>query len=75
MPKSMAPMEMRLAERPVSTIMPKAKSTAKGIVTAAMKVMRRSPSMDSSTSVTSTRPVMMTSRTVWVVRSISVVRS
>ncbi len=29
MPKSMAPMEMRLAERPVSTIMPKAEQHGK----------------------------------------------
>ena len=37
MPKSMAPMEMRLADCPVSTISEKAKSTANGMVAAAMK--------------------------------------
>ena len=72
MPKSMAPMEMRFAERPVRTIMPKAKSAAKGMVTAAMKVMRGSPSMTSSTSVTRVMPAITTCQTVWVVLSMSV---
>jgi hypothetical protein len=43
MPKSMAPMEMRLAELPSITIKLKAKSRAKGMVRAAMVVMRTSP--------------------------------
>ena len=66
MPKSMAPMEIRFAERPVSTIMEKENSTANGMVAAAMSVVRRSPSMSSRMSVTSTRPVMMTCFTVCV---------
>ena len=75
MPKSMAPIEIRLADCPVSTIIEKAKSTAKGMVAAAMKLMRKSPSMEINTRVTRNRPVKTTWRTVRVVVLMRLVRS
>lgn len=64
MPKSIAPIEIRLAECPVRAIIENANSTANGIVAAAIRVVRRSPSITSRISVTRKKPVRMTCLTV-----------
>ena len=65
----------QIGRLPGSTIMEKAKSTANGMVIAARKLMRKSPSMKINTRVTRTRPVKTTWRTVSVVVLIRLVRS
>ena len=46
MPKSIAPMEIRLAEPPENTITEKAKSNEQGIVNAAINETGKSPKKD-----------------------------
>ena len=63
----MAPIEIKLAECPVSTISAKANSTAKGMVSAVTRVRRQSPSIASNSRVTRPKPKKITWRTVSVV--------
>ncbi len=66
-PKSIAPIEIRLAEPPLSTMMEKAKRSEHGMVSAAMSEIGISPRKIMRITVTSVRPMITTWRTVLVV--------
>ncbi len=75
MPKSMAPSDSRLAGIFAWCMKMKASSSAMGMVSATISAARGLPRKTSSTRVTTIRPSARVLPTVWVVRSISVVRS
>lgn len=75
MPKSIAPMDSRLADSPLSTRMTTAKSRAKGMVAETIRALRRSPRNNHWIRKMSTTPITMLCSTVWVVTSTRALRS
>ena len=74
-PKSIAPKLIRLADRPVASMMLAANSIDSGIASATIRPPRRFPSMASSTKMTSAPPASRLCSTVLSVRLIRWVRS
>ena len=75
MPKSMAPIDSRLADSPFSTRISTANNRAKGMVAETMKALRRSPRNSHWMRKISVMPIAMLCSTVWVVMLTSELRS
>ncbi len=75
MPKSIAPIDSRLANSPVKTRITTAKSRAKGMVADTIRALRRSPRNSHWIRKISTTPSTMLCSTVWVVMLTRALRS
>ena len=75
MPKSMAPIDSRLADSPLSTRMTTANSSAKGMVAETISALRRSPRNSHWIRNTRQTPITMLCSTVLVVTSTRTLRS
>ena len=75
MPKSMAPIDSKFADSPLSTRMTTANSRAKGMVAETISALRRSPRNSHWIRNTKQTPITMLCSTVWVVTSTSTLRS
>ena len=75
MPKSMAPIDSRFADSPLSTRMTTANSSAKGMVAETISALRRSPRNSHWIRNTKQTPITMLCSTVWVVTSTRTLRS
>ncbi len=75
MPKSIAPIDSRLADSPFSTRIITANRSAKGMVAETISALRRSPRNSPLMKKMSRTPTTMLCSTVWVVTSTSALRS
>ena len=75
MPKSMAPIDSRLADSPLSTRTTTANSSAKGMVAETISALRRLPRNSHWMRKISVTPITMLCSTVWVVMSTRALRS
>ena len=75
MPKSMAPIDSRFADSPLTTRTTTANRSAKGMVAETISALRRSPRNNHWIRKIRQTPTTMLCRTVWVVTSTSALRS
>ena len=75
MPKSMAPIDSRLADSPLSTRMTTANNKAKGMVADTIIALRKLPRNSHWIRKIRVTPITMLCSTVWVVMSTSALRS
>ena len=75
MPKSMAPIDKRFADSPLSTRMTTANRSAKGMVADTISALRRSPRNSHWIRKIRVTPITMLCSTVWVVMSTRALRS
>ena len=75
MPKSMAPIDSRLADSPLSTRITTANKSAKGMVAETIRALRRLPRNSHWIKKTRQTPITMLCSTVLVVTSTSTLRS